>query len=166
VPCTLYKHTRIDALEGRKTCRMCKVRQPFSSFRKNKNGSNGYASRCVPCDNADLRERRKRYRTTAKYRVRYRPDKVRERKLKERYGISPSDWDKLFESQGKSCAICKLSGSQRWHTDHCHKSGIVRGILCQGCNHLLGFSSDDEAVLAAAINYLRASRQPRQQISV
>jgi hypothetical protein len=39
----------------------------------------------------------------------------------------------------KKCAICKgKSNSGRLVTDHCHTTGIVRGVLCEKCNSWLG----------------------------
>jgi len=53
-------------------------------------------------------------------------------------------------------AICEICGStEKICIDHCHKSGIFRGTLCQGCNFGLGFFKDDPARLVAAIAYLK-----------
>ncbi|KKM72361.1 hypothetical protein LCGC14_1421320, partial [marine sediment metagenome] len=38
--------------------------------------------------------------------------------------------------------------------DHCHKTGIVRGLLCKSCNLTLGFVKDDVDLLQGLINYL------------
>jgi hypothetical protein len=72
---------------------------------------------------------------------------ARERKewnLVKKFGITADEWDAIFESQGRRCALpdcrsdtprCKYG----WHTDHDHKTGKVRGILCAKCNQALGF---------------------------
>lgn len=64
----------------------------------------------------------------------------------------------MFEKQGRRCAICKSpsphSGSRPWHTDHCKKTKIVRGILCKKCNVGLGYVREDPAILRAMIKYL------------
>lgn len=42
-------------------------------------------------------------------------------------------------SEFKTCTICNgKSKSKRLVVDHCHKSGVVRGILCERCNSWLG----------------------------
>ncbi|WP_103538737.1 MULTISPECIES: endonuclease domain-containing protein [unclassified Streptomyces] len=57
-----------------------------------------------------------------------------------------------------ACMICAsaVSGfkSGIFAVDHCHGSGVVRGVLCQSCNFLLGNARDDVDVLLGAIKYL------------
>ncbi len=85
-------------------------------------------------------------------------EKVAVRKRTKKYGISREDYDSLLMSQGGRCAICATDspgGSHgRFHTDHCHADGRVRGILCHNCNILLGMAGDKPAILQAAIHYL------------
>jgi hypothetical protein len=45
----------------------------------------------------------------------------------------------MLEKQGHRCAICNAESKQRaMAIDHDHKSGKVRGLLCDGCNMSLG----------------------------
>lgn len=47
--------------------------------------------------------------------------------------------DYIFTQQGK-CAICEdylNIESRKWHIDHHHETGRVRGILCHRCNTTL-----------------------------
>lgn len=83
----------------------------------------------------------------------------REYALKVNFGITTIERDTLFASQGFRCAICGISkdDNPRWHTDHCHSSGKVRGILCHHCNLLLGHAKDRTDVLEKAIAYLKFS---------
>lgn len=88
--------------------------------------------------------------------------KVLDYRLRKTYGISLEQRDALFASQDNACAVCrsKEPGSKRgWHVDHCHTSGEVRGILCCGCNVLLGHARDNPDILAAGIRYLADTRQ-------
>ncbi len=86
------------------------------------------------------------------------PERAKNSELKKNYGITLEDYIKIFESQGKCCAICKSdsSGSKNdWHVDHCHATGKVRGVLCHHCNRGLGGFKDSIAALQVAINYLQ-----------
>lgn len=77
------------------------------------------------------------------------------------YGIGKEQWDALFEKQGRVCAICSADSPgwvRGWHTDHCHETGQVRGILCVNCNHGIGKFQDDPERLIRAAKYLADSR--------
>lgn len=73
------------------------------------------------------------------------------------YGITPKQYDDLFELQGGRCAICRhRPGKKRFAVDHDHRTGAVRGLLCSTDNHdLLGAGYDSVAKLGAAVHYLQ-----------
>ncbi len=75
--------------------------------------------------------------------------------MKRRYGITHEERDTLLASQGGVCAICKTKDVKRWHVDHCHSTGRVRGILCHNCNVGLGHFRDQPRLLTRAIDYLK-----------
>lgn len=54
--------------------------------------------------------------------------------------------------EGK-CAICGSTGP-KWHLDHDHTSGNIRGVLCAKCNLGLGQFNDDPQLLKAAIDHV------------
>lgn len=66
----------------------------------------------------------------------------------------------MYEAQEGRCAVCGTSASEtsgkgkRLQVDHCHTSGKIRGLLCDGCNRGLGSFKDDPARLGRAIEYL------------
>lgn len=72
---------------------------------------------------------------------------ARRSSLKANYGITPEQWQELFDSQGGTCASCGTvppeDAKRRFHVDHDHDSGQVRGILCHGCNVALGLLKED-----------------------
>lgn len=106
----------------------------------------------------DSRERMKEYRKTDTYReVRHRHT------LKKKYNLTVEAWDEMFRLQGDACAICKVAenGGKRWHTDHCHTSGVVRGILCSHCNLMLGHARDNAVVLRLAADYIENTNPER-----
>lgn len=86
-----------------------------------------------------------------------RPEGVRRRHLLAKYGMSPADWDRLFEVQSGRCAICQLHEDEaggRLHVDHCHATGSVRGLLCRGCNTGIGKLREDPEIIRAAAAYV------------
>ena len=61
--------------------------------------------------------------------------------LKRKFGITPEQWDKMYEMQGGQCPICdkelhkpNTSSKRASPVDHDHKTGRVRGITCLNCN--------------------------------
>jgi len=77
-------------------------------------------------------------------------ERAREAALIRKYGIDAEDYSRMLASQNGKCLICGSIGSVRWNpragdyqtqrlvVDHDHKTGKVRGLLCHGCNGLLG----------------------------
>lgn len=84
----------------------------------------------------------------------------------KRYGLTPSDYDRMLEAQGGKCAICRQPETFRrkdgspMHlaVDHCHTTGRVRGLLCRMCNQTLGRVKDSVELLQASIDYLRKNQ--------
>lgn len=81
--------------------------------------------------------------------------------LKRRYNMTVEDYENLFNSQNRCCAICgidspemKMYRGNGWVVDHCHTTDVVRGILCCRCNLLLGRAKDSIEILENAITYL------------
>src|SRR5262249_46947964 len=87
-------------------------------------------------------------------------DKVRARArdnyIKRLYGISRADYDALIARQGGLCAICRKPSKLRLCVDHCHLTGMIRGLLCRKCNAGLGCLGEDQRALVAALAYLGA----------
>lgn len=72
--------------------------------------------------------------------------------------VEPWEVDRLREAQKDKCAICRepwREGKRRYCIDHDHKTGEIRGLLCQGCNMGLGWFKDDPKRLKKAIKYLK-----------
>ena len=97
-------------------------------------------------------ERIKRYRSTEKGRLAV----LRHRFSK--YGITPIEYDRLYQIQQGRCAICKTHQTELGRmlsVDHNHTTGKVRGLLCDLCNSILGHAKDSVEVLETCIEYLR-----------
>lgn len=102
----------------------------------------------------------KKYRASEKYRR-----TSMNAHLKRKYGISFDDYDAMLTKQGGACMICGSTDSGReWKdgrvqrmklfVDHCHKTGVVRGLLCNNCNVGLAQFKDSPEILNKAISYL------------
>lgn len=85
---------------------------------------------------------------------------MRERNLMVRYGVSLEQFDSMLESQHGGCAICGASNgytlqsgkTKKLAVDHDHETGVVRGLLCDRCNLVIG--KMDATMLRAAAEYL------------
>lgn len=88
-------------------------------------------------------------------------DRDRNGWLHQRYGISQKDYEILYMAQDGKCAICGRSkpnggGARKVYLfiDHCHKTGEIRGLLCNTCNAGIGYLKDDPELLRRALDYL------------
>lgn len=74
---------------------------------------------------------------------------------RRKYGITGEQYASMVAAQSGLCAICGGSpGRYGLSVDHCHASGVVRGLLCVPCNTSLGKMKDSPARLRAAAEYL------------
>lgn len=158
------KCTTAAQLEYQKKNRPQYIEYQKNHYKENKAEYKEYRKR-----NAHKRRewQRNRYKNDAEYREKvkqsvkdYREQNPLQKKntdLLRMYGISLDDFNALLKKQKNSCAICGKSSNKKTifpHIDHCHKTGVVRGLLCTKCNMGLGQFNDNKAILLAAINYL------------
>jgi hypothetical protein len=88
--------------------------------------------------------------------------------LMKSYGMTPQEFMEMYERQSRRCGICEkgialnvadgASVRNRAVVDHCHSTGVVRGLLCDPCNNMLGRASDNPATLRRAAEYVEASK--------
>tara|TARA_R110001606_G_scaffold253963_1_gene401790 strand:+ start:411 stop:788 length:378 start_codon:yes stop_codon:yes gene_type:complete len=86
-----------------------------------------------------------------------RKDYHRNWKLKKRFNLTVDEYNVILNKQNNCCAICNKHESEiktNLHVDHCHTTGKIRGLLCFGCNILLGKAKDNINTLNNAIDYL------------
>lgn len=123
-----------------KWCGRCKRDLPKNQFAKNRAKPDGLQERCKEC-------RAKHYKDVGYL------ETSRDNRLKREYGISLEDYEAMFAGQDGCCKICKTSGEDLV-VDHCHETGIVRGLLCNNCNWGLGNFKDNVDFLESAEGYL------------
>jgi len=88
---------------------------------------------------------------------RERSDRAHRARVAAIYGIQPEDYDRMYEVQGGTCAICQRAKgvTKRLAVDHDHKTDLVRGLLCGLCNKFLGHGRDEPEFFERAAEYLR-----------
>ena len=72
------------------------------------------------------------------------------------YGIKLTDYP-----QPNCCQICKTT-NVKLVFDHCHRTGIARGWICQPCNVTMGFAKENPARLRACADWLEHHDRPTQ----
>jgi len=143
----------------KKRCR----KNALAYFRKHKTERNAYSREYMRRN----RERLRNYKNQNEAKSRKaNPDRHWARRLKYKYGISLADYNRLLQMQKEACAICGRSSNydSRWGTrmrklrvDHCHETGLVRGLLCQKCNMGISYFERNSDWLKAATEYLSQS---------
>ena len=89
----------------------------------------------------------------------------RERNLNKLYGMDGTEYKDLLDNQNEVCAICGRKeknthsnyGVPKLCVDHNHKTGKVRGLLCNSCNTSIGKLLVDEhgtLLLKRAVEYI------------
>jgi hypothetical protein len=154
-------------LPGHKICSCCGKDLPFDNFYKNTTTKDGLRSRCKLClylikikgkdfskTEKEAYKARKKIRAQEKRRraeyLTY--EKMRDGMLKTKYNMTLADFELLLDLQDRKCGTCNKANDLC--VDHCHNTGKVRGILCQGCNKSLGLIKESIDTLKNLINYL------------
>lgn len=139
-----------------KKCVGCGEYKDLSAYAPNgktRKGTQKYRSRCRDCES----KRQYRIRSVKTNKDRYTTDRLKGYRVKHSFGITYEDWVNLMESSEWKCEICGRTIETSGRTlavDHCHKTGRIRGVLCQRCNCAIGLMNDDPAILQNAIQYL------------
>ncbi len=135
-------------------CRVCREEKnlvdEFYLSRKNPGLASSYSYECKVCT----------IKRTSNYN-KNNSNSVRSQYLKRNYGLTFEEFDVMLSNQDNACAICgtnkpsKNRGrTRRFHVDHDHKTGKVRGLLCKSCNLALGEIGDNIHTLKSMIEYL------------
>lgn len=154
---------RIATPEGTRHCQYCKETKPLTEFYTDKKMADGYSKRCKACAKRMVNEWRSNHVEEHRARVKEwrdaNPEKHADMSARWRYGLPMGTYAKMLAAQDEKCAICRTdtpggNAIRRFHVDHCHETGTIRGLLCTSCNNGLGRFQHREDLLQAAIRYL------------
>lgn len=118
--------------------------------RPRNDGTSARGALCLVCRRVKTYERQKSYGN----------DRNKQYRLKYDYGLSMDEFRSMLSKQEWKCAICgasfglELGEAKNAHVDHDHKTGQIRGLLCQKCNMGLGCFVDNKGYLTNALSYL------------
>lgn len=123
----------------KKECTLCKQHLNATSFNKDSRRKDGLRSYCKNC-----------------YKEKYGgKEKKRKQMLFYTYGLTTEMYEDLLKTQNNGCAICGKKPNKRpLSVDHCHKTGKIRGLLCQKHNVGIGLFDDNPDLFDAAKQYL------------
>lgn len=90
------------------------------------------------------------------------PETKKAQAIKERYGLSMEEFNRMKELQLNVCAICKepCNSGHDLSVDHNHTTGQVRGLLCKRCNLALGYLREDEGIIKNMLEYIKRYESP------
>ena len=114
-----------------KICPRCKVKKKSCLFGKDSHRVDGLSFLCIDCKRESSYDGR----------------------VKREYGISRERLCEMKNERNSVCDCCKTK--TKLVIDHCHKSGTVRGMLCDKCNMALGLVGDSVETLKRMINYVK-----------
>lgn len=156
-----------------KKCNKCGVIKPktINFYYQNKKIKSGFEGICKVC----ILERTRKYRESnrekinkrrrehhklhkedinKKKRENYNPIKNREQKLKYKYNLSLDEYDEMFKKQNGKCEICGDVTERPLDVDHNHKTGKIRGLLCNACNRGIENFKENPLKLIKTVYYL------------
>ena len=122
--------------QGRKLCIRCGLWSFESDFIRDASHADGLSTYCKPCRSAHARA--------------------------WRYGLEPTDVERMVSEQGGACAVCPARLADGYCIDHDHAccpgaktcGKCLRGLLCQECNKLLGKIESDPNRLDRMLAYI------------
>lgn len=141
-------------------CTKCNQTKPPSEFYERKAKPGSYYSWCKACREANRKARYEAQRELARGWGR----KSSYKRQLTKYGLTLDTYDEMLRAQGDSCAICGRTpgeNGRRLAVGHNHRTGGVRGLLCNRCNRLVGQLENNSELCRQAMLYLQ--RHDRQR---
>jgi len=157
-------------------CTKCKLEKLVSEYRLRTGFTDRHNAWCRTCETFHSTSQvKKRYHSDPEYRqkkidesnnatkakyhsdLEYRSKIIknnRKNKLLRHYSITEQQYEDIFTNQTGLCKICGLQDKKRLAVDHCHKTGKVRGLLCNSCNRGIGYLRDNPLLMRNAADYV------------
>ena len=153
-----------DLLKKEKTCTTCEITKDLDEFYNHRRFKDGKKNQCKDCENTAGRLRYKKKISGGETSIKNNRLTNRAGHLKRVFGITLNQYDELLERQNGCCAVCGKHESEfhkRFSVDHAHAeskwvpAGMIRGLLCFSCNHLVIGRYTDADIFNKASDYLR-----------
>ena len=142
-----------------KFCNKCKIKKEIGFWSKNKSTRDGLATQCKDCmaETARKHYAKNKNRVLAKAKT-YNKEIGKYNSIRKKYGIFKKDYLIMVKEANGKCAICENPFKKREpYLDHCHKTKVIRGLLCNDCNVGLARFRDNPLLLDRAKEYLGGS---------
>lgn len=122
--------------EGKQRCVKCNRIKPMHLYYKRAKAPTGYATLCKACSK------------------KYQKNTQRGFHLRNTYGLTLEEYDKLKKAGDGKCWICGGGSAANLAVDHNHDNLRIRGLLCKPCNRILGRWKDSPDIALRAFDYL------------
>jgi len=140
---------RVHPETNRIWCPDCQEYLDCEAFTKDASSPDGYDTYCAEHKRKRRRESRRKYASKYNEKRRLTGDW---RKYKA-HGLDLAGFNELKEAQHGLCSCCGIEPDVLV-TDHCHKTGEIRGLLCTSCNLGIGRLGDNIEGVLDALWYL------------
>jgi hypothetical protein len=160
-----FPPSRLRTVNGNRQCNICKAVYPATTEFFRARDNHLLRGECLSCE----KEYKLKYKHCNKHRWDNSPKRIsgiRRRALKV-YDMTQNQWDTLARQQEYKCKICNrlcqpthqisrtpVCSIDKLVTDHNHKTGKLRGLICGLCNCGLGNFKDNPDILRKAALYL------------
>lgn len=154
-------------METIRICNKCFEGKSIDKFAKlgKRNGKQRIRNLCLNCDSSRLREKYWKNAEESRKKCNLKKNKYIMKGSRKKNGWTEELYLETFKKQNNRCALCgsdkpAKSGKNDWHADHDHQTGKARGILCIGCNTLLGrIEKNGKEWIEKAENYVSFYKQ-------
>jgi hypothetical protein len=139
-----------------KACSRCKKVLPVSEFYPHRRMKHGLQSQCRVCAQQWARDHPEYIKEKGRKWRADNPTYSTDWQRRKNFGVSSEAVSDMLLEQNGLCAGCgrKFGPGLREYVDHCHKTGKIRGLLCNGCNVSLGRLRDDPETLRRLADYV------------